>query len=160
MVHGPTDGVRKELQQLHDHKIPKPVHPEGLSKEQFAKVLEYLMFLKEKWSSVIKGWGCTDGHAQGLYTGKAESASPTILTESVLLTTVIEAQEHHTANTADIPGAFMQGDQDEVIHMVLHGQLATMLIECDPDLYAPYCHQEKGQPVLYVQLMKGLYGCL
>ena len=41
-------GVRKELQQLHDHKIPKPVHPEGLSKEQFAKVLEYLMFLKEK----------------------------------------------------------------------------------------------------------------
>ena len=43
-----ADGVRKELQQLHDCKIPKSVHPEGLSKEQFAKVLEYLMFLKEK----------------------------------------------------------------------------------------------------------------
>ena len=54
----------------------------------------------------------------------------------------------------------MQGDQDEVIHMVLHGKLAMMLIECDLDLYAPYCCQEKGQPVLYVQLMKGLYGCL
>ena len=54
----------------------------------------------------------------------------------------------------------MQGDQDEVIHMVLHGTLAMMLIECDPDLYAPYCHQEKGQSVLYVQLMRGLYGCL
>ena len=44
--------------------------------------------------------------------------------------------------------------------MVLCGPLVTMLIECDPDLYAPYCHQEKGQPVLYVQLTKGLYGCL
>ena len=54
----------------------------------------------------------------------------------------------------------MRGDQDEVIHMVLCGPLATMLIECDPDLYAPYCCQEKGQPVLYIQLMKGLYGCL
>ena len=54
----------------------------------------------------------------------------------------------------------MQGDQDEVIHMVLHGKLATMLTECDPDLYAPYCCQEKRQPVLYVQLMKGLYRCL
>ena len=43
-----ADGVRKELQQLHDCKKPKPVHPEGLSKDQFAKVLEYLMFLKEK----------------------------------------------------------------------------------------------------------------
>ena len=84
-------GVRKELQQLHDHKIPKPVHPEGLSKEQFAKVLEYLMFLQEKWSRVIKGHGCTDGHPQCLYTGKAELASPTVLMESVLLTAVIEA---------------------------------------------------------------------
>ena len=35
-----------------------------------------------------------------------------------------------------------------------------MLIECDPNLYAPYCHLEKGQPVLYVQLMKDLYRCL
>ena len=80
--------------------------------------------------------------------------------ESVLLTAVIEAREHHTVYTADIPRVFMQGDQDEVIHMVLHGPLATMWIECDPNLYALYCCQEKEQPVLYVQLMKGLYGWL
>ena len=112
------------------------------------------MFLKEKWSSVIKGQGCTDGHPQHLYTGKVESASPTVLTESVLLTAMIEAQEHRAVYTADIPGAFMQGDQDDVIHMVLHSTLATMLLECDPELYALHCCQEKGQPVLYVQLMK------
>ena len=46
-------GVKKELQQLHDCKLPEPVHPEGLSKNQFAKVLEYFMFLKEKCSGVI-----------------------------------------------------------------------------------------------------------
>ena len=155
-----ADGVRKELQQLHNRKIPKPVHPEGLSKAQCAKVLEYLMFSKEKQSGVIKGWGCTDGCPQRLYTGKAESASPTVLMDSVLLTAVIEAQECRAVYMADIPGVSMQWDQDEVIHMVLHGTLATMLIECNPDLYAPYCHQEKGQPVLYIQLMKGLYGCL
>ena len=118
------------------------------------------MFLKEKWSGVIKGRGCTDGRPQCLYTGKAESASNTILTESVLLTAMIEAQEHQAVYITNIPGAFMQGDQDEVIHMVLCGALVTMLVECDPELYAPYCNQEKGQPVLYVQLMKGLYGCL
>ena len=118
------------------------------------------MFLKEKWSSVIKGWGCADCRPQCLYTGKAESASPTILMESVLLTAVIEAHECRAVYTADIPGAFMQGDQDEVIHMVLHGRLAMMLVECDPELHTPYCRQEKGQPVLYVQLMKGIYRCL
>ena len=57
--------------------------------------------------------------------------------ESVLLTAVIEARQHCTVYTADIPGVLMQGDQDEVIHMVLRGPLATMLIECDPNLYAP-----------------------
>ena len=80
--------------------------------------------------------------------------------ESVLLTTVIEAQEHHTVYTANISATFMQGDHDEVIHMILHGPLATMLIECDPDLYALYCHQENRQVVLYIQLIKCLYGCL
>ena len=40
--------------------------------------------------------------------------------------------------------------------MVLCGPLVMMLIECDPDLCALYCHHEKGQPLLYVQLMKGL----
>ena len=50
--------------------------------------------------------------------------------ESVLLTAVIEARECQAVYMADIPGAFMQGDQDEVIHMVLYGTLVTMLIEC------------------------------
>ena len=54
--------------------------------------------------------------------------------ESVLFIAVIDGQDHHTVYTADIPGAFMQGDQDEVIHLVLHGPLVMMLIECDPDL--------------------------
>ena len=64
--------------------------------------------------------------------------------DSVLLTAMIEAQECRAVYTANIPGVFMQGDQDEAIHMVLCGTLATILVECDPELYAPYCHQEKG----------------
>ena len=77
-------GVRKELEQLHNRKIPEPVHQEGFSKEQFAKVLEHLMFLKEKQSGVVKGHGCMDGHPQRLYTGKVELTLPTMLSESVL----------------------------------------------------------------------------
>ena len=118
------------------------------------------MFLNEKWSEVIKGCGSNDGHPQHLYTGKAESELLTVLMESVLLTAVIEARVHHTVYTANISGTFMQGDQDEVIHMILHGLLATMLIECYPDLYALYCHQDNRQVVLYIQLIKCLYGCL
>ena len=43
-----VSSVKREMQQLHDHKIPKPVHPKGLSQKEFNKVLEYLIFFKEK----------------------------------------------------------------------------------------------------------------
>ena len=82
------------------------------------------------------------------------------MNELVLLTVVIGAHEGQEVITADIPGAFLQGEQDEVIHMVLHGKLAKLLINCDPALYAPFSQCEQGELVQYVQLMKGLYGCL
>ena len=67
------------------------------------------MFLKGKRSEVIKGRGCTDGCPQHLYTGKADSESSTILTESVLLTAVIEARECRAVYTADIPRTLCNG---------------------------------------------------
>jgi hypothetical protein len=62
--------------------------------------------------------------------------------------------------TADIPGAFMQADMDEVIHVKLEGPLAKLLTRVNPKLYEKYVVTEKGTPVLYVQLMKALYGTL
>jgi hypothetical protein len=41
--------------------------------------------------------------------------------------------------TADIPGAFMQVDMDEVLHMKLvEGSLAKLLTKVDPKLYGKY----------------------
>ena len=34
------------------------------------------------------------------------------------------------------------------------------MIDCDPALYVPFSQHEQGELVLYVQLMKRLYGCL
>ena len=48
-----------------------------------------------------------------------------------------EAHEGQGVIAADIPDEFLQGNQDEVIHMVLHGKLAKLLIDCEPALYAP-----------------------
>ena len=90
------------------------------------------MFLKQKRTGQIKGRGCVDGRKQRLYTPKDEASSPTVATESVLLSCVIDAKERRDVATVDIPGAFMQGDQDETVHMRLEGTLAELLIKCDP----------------------------
>ena len=53
-----------------------------------------------------------------------------------------------------------KGDQEETVHMQLDGILAEMLIKCDPACYEKYVIYEGSQKVLYVELVKGLYGTL
>ena len=60
----------------------------------------------------------------------------------------------------DIPGAFMQSDQDETIHMQLEGTLAKLLVQFDPSSHWLYLITEKENPVLYVEVVKALYGTL
>ena len=115
------------------------------------------MFLKQKRTGQIKGWGCVDRRKQRLHTPKDNASSPTVATESVLLSCVIDAKERRDVATADIPGAFMQGDQDETVHMRLEGTLAELLTKCDLKLYWQHVVTEINKPVLYVELINALY---
>ena len=54
----------------------------------------------------------------------------------------------------------MQADMDELVHVRLHGKMAELLLEIDPELYTPYITYERGKMVLYVELLKALYGTL
>ena len=99
--------------------------------------------------------GCT--YLCQLNTPKDAASSPTVATESVLLSCVIDAKERRDVATVDIPGAFMQGDQDETVHMRLEGTLAELLTKCDPKLYRQYVVTKNNKPVLYVELVKALY---
>ena len=118
------------------------------------------MFLKQKRTGQIKGRGCANGRKQRLHTPKDDASSPTVATESVLLSCVIDAKERRDVATVDIPGAFMQGDQDETVHMRLERTLAELLTKYDPKLYRQYVVTENNKPVLYVELIKALYGTL
>ena len=61
--------------------------------------------------------------------------------------------------TLDIPGAFMQTDIDEKIHIRLDGPLVDLLIKVEPSYQSFVCH-ERGQRVIYTCLNKALYGIL
>ena len=161
-VFGPPgiEAVYKEMQQLHARKVGEPRDASKLSPKQKKNALGYLMFLKQKRTGQIKGRGCADGRKQRLHTPKDDASSPTVATESVLLSCVIDAKEGRDVTTVDIPGAFMQGDQDETVHMRLEGTLAELLTKCDPKLYRKYVVTENNKPVLYVELIKALYGTL
>jgi hypothetical protein len=85
------------------------------------------MYLKQKRCGKIKARGCADCRKQRLYKSKEKTSSPTVSTEAVFLTSVIEAQEHRKVMTINIPGAFMHVNIDELIHVRLEGPMAELL---------------------------------
>ena len=154
-----ADAIMDELRQLVYRNVMRGVKRSDMSREETKSALQYLMFLKEKRSGKIKGRGCADGRKQRLYKGKDETSSPTVFIESLFLSSMIDAHEHRKVMTLDIPGAFMQTDIDETIHIRLDGPLADLLIKVDPSYQDYVCH-ERGQRVIYTCLNKALYGTL
>jgi len=118
------------------------------------------MFLKQKRCGKIKARGCADGRPQRLYKSKDETSAPTVKTESLFLSCLIDAMEGRAVATLDIPGAFMHADMDELVHMKLEGPLAELLAKVDPGEYRKFIVTEKGKSVIYVELAKALYGTL
>ena len=47
-----------------------------------------------------------------------------------------------------------------MVHMRLQGMMAELLVKLDPKLYRKYVRSENRKPVLYVELLKALYGTL
>ena len=130
-----------------------------LTRDQKRAALRYLMFLKQKRCGKIKGRGCADGRKQKLYKTKEEASSPTIHIESLFLSCIIDAFEKREVATLDIPGAFMQADIDELIHVKLVGELADLLCKVDPS-YHQFITYEGKQKVIYTELDKALYGTI
>jgi hypothetical protein len=108
---------------------------------------------------------CANGSTQREYTNRDEAASPTAMTESILLTATIDAKQRRDVMTADIPNAFVQTDinereKGEQIVMKICGQLVDMLVNLSPETYADYVVNEDNSKVLYVLMIKALYGML
>ena len=60
----------------------------------------------------------------------------------------------------DVPGAFMQAEIDELVHVRFTGAMVTRLLEIDHDMYKDYVVMERGEQVMYMELLKALYGTL
>jgi len=123
------------------------------------RALRYLMFLKEKRDGTIKARGCADGRSQHEYTTKAETSSPTVSLEAMMMSCAIDAREGRHVAVTDIPGAFLHADMEDDVHMLLEGTIAELVVKLDTSLYRKYIWENKqGKPMLYVKLKKHYMG--
>ena len=149
----------QELEQLLYRKVIVGRKASDLTLSQRKAALQYLMFLKEKRCGKVKARGCADGRKQRVYKTKDETSSPTMNVEALFITCLIDAMEGREVMTCSIPGAFMQSEMDELIHMKLEGEIALLLIRLDPS-FKQFLTYQWGKPVIYTELNKALYGML
>jgi hypothetical protein len=160
------DATLKELRQLHDRVCFEPVGVSSLSANEKKKAQEALLFLNEKRDGSVKGRMVYNGKPTREWLSKEDNASPTVSLESLFLTAIVDAKEGRDVMSCDIPNAFIQADMPEIengadmVVMKIKGILLQILMEISPETYGPYVVMEDGKLVIYLRVLKALYGML
>ena len=85
--------VKSEMKQLHFRNIFRPMHWKDLTATQRRTVLESHLFLKENRDGTNKGRTVAGENKQHGYISKEDASFPTVDSESVLLSCIIDAKE-------------------------------------------------------------------
>lgn len=150
-----------ELKQIHDFNTLLPVNPDTLTPEERTKALRSMFFLSGKCDSWIKGHNCLDGRPEWEHIKPEEASSPTANTDSVFITSAIDASEKRDIAFIDFPNAYLNAKNDRKVVMRVKGLVAKMLVAVEPMLYRKYIvYNNKGCPELYVIVQKALYGMM
>ena len=76
-----------------------------------------------------------------------------------MLSLMINVKERRDVATADVVGAYLLADMDEYVLLKLSGESVEIMCQVNTK-YASFVVVEKGKRVLYLQLLKALYGCV
>jgi hypothetical protein len=125
-----------------------------------------LMFLTEKRDKSVKGRMVYNRKPTREWLSQEDAARPTATLESILITGVIEAKEERDVMTCNIPNTFIQAylpkkepGEDRVV-MKITGVLVDMLVDINPESYGPAVVLENQKKVIYVEVLKAIYGML
>jgi hypothetical protein len=90
-----------------------------------------------------------------------ESTSPTVSIEALMISLAIDAKEKRKVATADVEGAYLHANMDKTAIMLFEGDMVDYMVQANPKKYGPHVHTtKKGKKLLYVELLKALYGCI
>jgi hypothetical protein len=122
------------------------------------------MLLKLKRDGNIRGRTVASGNKQRDCISKEDASPPTVATESVLLSCIIDAEEQRDVSVVDIPNAFVQTsveNKKDMAFIKIRGILVEIMVYIYPEAYKSYVSQyNKGNKQLLVQCQNPLYGTM
>ena len=121
--------------------------------------MKCLVHVAEKRDKSLKGRACADERVQRNYIGKELSSSPTVSTEALLLSCLIDTYECRDVATVNLPGAFLQTEMDDLVYIRLRGDVALQLVKTNPKKYKQFLkYNSRNKPYIIARLAKVLYG--
>ena len=158
----------KECVQLDKGAFPgkpvvEPVFADDLTPDERARAMSAVAIIKEKRCGKVKGRICADGSKEKRYLQSEDTiSSPTVSNEGIMGSFMIDAHERRSIAVVDIPGAYlhasMKHDKRRVL-MKLQGKFVDFMCKAN-NKYAQYVTYERGKKVLYLKLLRALYGCI
>ena len=148
-----------EFAQLEDLEVYEPLDPSKLTRAQRKSALRAINLIKEKRCGRLKGRTVADGRPQKNLYDKSETASPTVATDPLMVSIIIDAFEKQDVTTADITGAYLKAHMKDFTIMKFTGPSVDILCGMKSK-YKEFVTIENGARVLYVKLLKALYGCV
>ena len=94
-----------------------------------------------------------------------DKSNPPVLGKSIVLTCAVDAWERRNVMSMDIPNAYIQTTitiklKSNHIIMKICGKLVDWFVELDQTSYLEYVVIEKVKKVLYLKVLKAIYGML
>ena len=151
--------MMKEFAQLENLNVYQALDPTTLTPQQKRGALRAINLIKEKRDGQLKGRTVADGRPQRSLYDKSETASPTVSSDALVLSIVVDAHENRDVATADVTGAYLKADMDDFVIMKFTGASVDLICEMNPE-HLPFVTIEHGTKVLYVKLEKAMYGCV
>ena len=158
----------KEFAQLHKgvvagKPVVAPIKRKDITPEQMKRVMEIVNLIKKKRNGVMKGRCCFNGSKQKKFLNELESiASPTVSLEAILLTLGVDIFENRDVAVFDVPGAYLHVlmPEDKDVIMVLREKFVEIMCQVDPVYESYVAVNSKGQKVLYLKVLRALYGAI
>ena len=143
-----------------------PINFNDLTEKDKKDELEAVNLIAEKYYGTIKGRTCANGAKQRRYVSKMESfSSPTAALESIITTLMIDAYEGRDIAIADVSGAYLHAEfpSGKRVILKLTGVFVDIMCEVNPEYKQHVIYEIKNGKrvkVLYVYVLRALYGCL
>jgi hypothetical protein len=128
-----VDAMMAEFVQLQNLHAYKPLYPKKLTYKQKRNALRSINLIKEKRDGRLKGRTVADGRPQILLYQKADVTSPTVYSDALLMSLLIDALEGRDVATADVVGAYLRAYMDDEVIMQFCGEFVDILLGMKPE---------------------------